>query len=116
MQELEQAGSTPIDQAEPLPFPFNQRPYCRYEPIERRIERARVLIVDSLLRDRRDLSPVAYLEWGRRTDTHLQRERKIAEMAVANIRNNVARLVRDHDMKVVHLSEIAAETDKFKPD
>ena len=75
-----------------------------------------MLIVDDLLRDRRDLSPVAYQEWGRRTDTHLQRERKIAGMAVANIRNNVARLVRDHDMKVVHLSEIAAETEAFQPD
>ncbi len=67
MQELEQTGITPIDQAEPLPFPFNQRPYCRYEPIEQRIEAARVLIVDDLLRDRSDLSPVAYTEWGRRT-------------------------------------------------
>src|SRR2546423_14359760 len=116
MQELEAKAITPIDQAEPLPFPFNQRAFCRYEPIEKTIERARVLIVDDLLRDRRDLSPVAYQEWGRRTDTNLQRERKIAEMAVGNIRNNVARLVRDHDMKVQHLSETAAETEKFKPD
>src|SRR5919202_2727288 len=116
MQELEPQGSTPIDQAEPLPFPFNQRPYCRYEPIEKTIARARVLIVDDLLRDRRDLSPVAYQEWGRRTDTNLQRERKIAEMAVANIRNNVARLVRDQETKVVHLPEVAADTEKFNPD
>ncbi len=116
MQELEQTSVTPIDQAEPLPFPFNQRHYCRYEPIEKSVARARVLIVDDLLRDRRDLSPVAYQEWGRRTDTNLQRERKIAGMAVANIRNNVARLVREHETKVVHLSEVAAAEEEFRPD
>src|SRR2546429_6687573 len=103
MQELEQKEITPIDQAEPLPFPFNQRPYCRYEPIEQSIEQARVLIVDDLLRDRRDISSVAYQEWGRRTDTNLQRERKIAGMALRNIKNNVARLVRNHETKTVHL-------------
>ena len=39
-----------------LPFPFNQQTFCRYEPIEQRIEEARVLVVDNLLRDERDLS------------------------------------------------------------
>ena len=116
MQELEHKEIIPIDQAEPLPFPFNQRPYCRYEPIEKTIERARVLIVDDLLRDRRDISQVAYQEWGRRTDTNLQRERKIAGMALTNIKNNVARLVRNQETETVHLSEIAAATEEFRPD
>src|SRR2546423_4438158 len=116
MQELEAKAITPIDQAEPLPFPFNQRAFCRYEPIEKRIERARVLIVDDLLRDRRDLSAVAYQEWGRRTDSNLRRERKIADLAVGNIRNNIEHLVRHRDVHVAHLSEIAEETKKFKPD
>ncbi len=116
MQEIEITGRTPIDQAEPLPFPFNQRPFCRYEPIEKRIEHARVLIVDSLLRDRNDLSQVAYQEWGRRTDTNLQRERKIAGLALANIRNNIERLVRQPDMEVVHLSEVAMVAEAFRPD
>ena len=116
MQELEQTGITPIDQAEPLPFPFNQRTYCRYEPIEKRIPAARVLIVDDLLRDRDDLSDVALAEWGRRTDTNLQRERKIAGMAVANIRNNVERLVRQPETEVAHLSEVAAAAAEFRPD
>jgi GMP synthase (glutamine-hydrolysing) len=116
MQELEPTGNTPIDQAEPLPFPFNQRPYCRYEPIEKRVERARVLIVDSLLRDRRDLSAVAYAEWGRRTDTNLQRERKIAGLALANIRNNIERLVRQPETAVAHVSEVAGAVETFRPD
>jgi GMP synthase-like glutamine amidotransferase len=116
MQELEQTPHTPIDQAEPLPFPFNQRPYCRFEPIEQRIETARVLVVDDLLRDRSDLSEVALTEWGRRTDTNLQRERKIAGMALNNIRNNISRLVRQPVTETVHLSEVAAAADSFRPD
>ena len=116
MQELEPNRTTPIDQAEPLPFPFNQRTFCRYEPIEKRIEQARVLIVDDLLRDRRDLSATAYQEWGRRTDSNLRRERKIAELALANIRNNVERLVQRPDIQIAHLSEVEAATTKFQPD
>jgi GMP synthase (glutamine-hydrolysing) len=116
MQELEPNRSTPIDQAEPLPFPFNQRTFCRYEPIEKRIEQARVLIVDDLLRDRRDLSAVAYQEWGRRTDSNLRRERKIAELALANIRNNIERLVQQPEIQIAHLSEVAAASAKFQPD
>ncbi|MFL6208916.1 MAG: type 1 glutamine amidotransferase [Pyrinomonadaceae bacterium] len=116
MQELEQTPRTPIDQAEPLPFPFNQRSYCRFEPIEQRIDTARVLVVDDLLRDRSDLSEVALAEWGRRTDTNLQRERKIAGMALNNIRNNISRLVRQPVTETVHLSEVAAAAYAFRPD
>ncbi|HEX8180497.1 MAG TPA: gamma-glutamyl-gamma-aminobutyrate hydrolase family protein [Pyrinomonadaceae bacterium] len=116
MQELEQTGLPPIDQAEPLPFPFNQRTFCRFEPIEKRIDTARVLIVDDLLRDRNDLSDVALAEWGRRTDTYLQRERKIAGMAVGNISNNIARLVRRPETQVAHLSEVADAATDFRPE
>ncbi|HEX8069782.1 MAG TPA: hypothetical protein VF546_07520 [Pyrinomonadaceae bacterium] len=116
MQELELKPTAPADQPEPLPFPFNQRPYCRYEPIEKRIERVRVLIVDDLLRDRRDLSPVAYREWGRRTDSHLRRERYVSGLALANIRNNVERLVRRPEMEVAHLSEVAEAAREYRPD
>ncbi len=47
-----------------LPFPFNQQSFCRYEPVEQSIEKARVLVIDNLLRDERDLSVVARQEWG----------------------------------------------------
>lgn len=116
MQELqERSEHTPLDQAEPLPFPFNQRPFCRFEPIEKRIETIRVLIVDDLLRDRRDLSEVALDEWGRRTNSHLKREREIARLAIGNIRNNVERLVRRPVSEVAHISEVAETAAEFRP-
>ena len=115
-QEFTAAAQTPIDQPEPLPFPFNQRAYCPYEPIEKRIETCRVLIVDDLLRDERDISEVARREWGRRAGARLGRERKIAPLAVANIRNNVERLVRQPHTREVHLSEVAEAELDYRPD
>jgi GMP synthase-like glutamine amidotransferase len=110
------AAQTPIDQPEPLPFPFSQRTYCPYEPIEKRIETCRVLIVDDLLRDERDISDVARSEWGRRAGARLNRERKIAPLAVANIRNNVERLVRHPHTREAHLSELAEAVADYRPD
>ncbi|MDT4968897.1 MAG: hypothetical protein QOJ64_3634 [Acidobacteriota bacterium] len=105
----------PIDKPEPLPFPFNQRRFCRYEPIEKRIEEARVLIVDDLLRDEDDISELAITEWGRRVKTHLQWERKISGMALDNIRNNVSRLIQRPEMHTAHFSEIATAEKEFRP-
>jgi GMP synthase (glutamine-hydrolysing) len=99
----------------PLPFPFNQQSYCRYEPIEQKIEKARILVVDNLLRDERDLSEVALREWGDAVTSQLKRERLIASMAIENILNNVSRLVKEPTSKVVHLSDIARAADEFKP-
>jgi GMP synthase (glutamine-hydrolysing) len=106
----------PIDKPEPLPFPFNQRAYCRYEPIEKRVEEARVLVVDDLLRDEGDLSELAVKEWGRSLKSHLQHEREIAGLAIDNIRNNVSRLVRKHETRVTHFSEVAEAERDFRPD
>jgi GMP synthase (glutamine-hydrolysing) len=106
----------PIDKSEPLPFPFNQRAFCRYEPIEKRIAEARVLIVDDLLRDEGDLSEVALKEWGRHVKINLQREREIAGLALGNIQHNVSRLVQHPEIHVTHLSEIAAAEREFRPD
>jgi GMP synthase (glutamine-hydrolysing) len=113
----ETAGpETEMEQPEPLPFPFQQRSFCRYEPVEKRIESIRVLVVDDLLRDERDLSDVARREWGRRAESRLKREREIAPLALANIRNNVERLVRVPEMHVVHFSEIAQAERDYRPD
>src|SRR5690348_7331321 len=90
-----------------LPFPFNQQTFCRYEPIEQRIEEARVLVVDNLLRDERDLSSVAREDWGSMLDSQLRRERLIAGMAVENILNNISRLVKRPTTEVVHISELS---------
>lgn len=99
-----------------LPFPFNQQTFCRYEPVEQRIEKARVLVIDNLLRDERDLSEVARTEWGPALVAELKRERLIAGMAVENILANIARLVKEPETRVAHVSEIAAATAEFAPD
>jgi GMP synthase (glutamine-hydrolysing) len=99
-----------------LPFPFNQQNFCRYEPINQSIEAARVLVVDNLLRDERDLSPVAREEWGVLLAAELRRERLIAGMAMENILNNISRLVKQPTTEVAHLAEIAAAAQRFQPD
>jgi GMP synthase (glutamine-hydrolysing) len=99
-----------------IPFPFNQQTFCRYEPIEQRIEEARVLVIDNLLRDERDLSEVAREEWGELLAAELRRERLIAGMAIENILNNVSRLVKRPTTEVAHLSEVGEASKRFAPD
>ena len=99
-----------------LPFPFNQQTFCRYEPVEQRIDEARVLVIDNLLRDERDLSEVAREEWGELLAAELRRERLIAGLAIENILNNVSRLVKRPTTEVAHVSEVADAVKGFAPD
>jgi GMP synthase (glutamine-hydrolysing) len=99
-----------------LPFPFKQQNFCRYEPVEQRIEEARVLVVDNLLRDERDLSAVARTEWGQMLGAQMRRERLIAGMAIENILNNISRLVKRPTTEIAHLSEVAEAAKQFAPD
>ena len=112
--------ATPIKtkqmEAEPLPFPFNKATYCRYEPIEKKIEHAKVLIVNNLLRYEDDLSELAKNEWNGTAKTKLRFERKISGMACDNIAKNVLRLVQQPKTLTVHLSEVAEAAAQFKPD
>lgn len=108
--------SETMNASEPLPFPFNQRTYCRYEPIEKRIEAARVLVVDNLLRDSNDLSEVARSEWGITAAGQLKRERQIAQMAMENILSNVERLVKNPATEVTHVSDLPSVANEFRPD
>ena len=98
-----------------LPFPFNQQTFCRYEPIHQSIDEARVLVIDNLLRDERDLSPVAREEWGVMLAAQMRRERLIAGMAIENILNNISRLVKRPTTEVAHLSEVAEAAKRFQP-
>ena len=41
-------GAVKPNVSEELPFPYNKRAFCRYDPIEKKIEHARVLIVNCL--------------------------------------------------------------------
>ncbi len=104
------------DMPEPNSFPFNQRAFCRYEPIEKRIEEIRVLVVDDLLRDERDISAVARSEWGKTVELELKRERKISGMAMENIVNNLQRLVQRPTSKVAHISDLSEAASEFRPD
>src|SRR5918995_2697127 len=116
ISELAAEEQQTTEAAGPFPFPFNQHTFCRYEPIEKRIESARVLIVDNLLRDEDDLSDIGRAEWGNAAAAQLKRERLIAEMALENISNNIARLVKSPTIEVAHLAEVAAASQTFKPD
>jgi len=106
----------PAEPIESLPFPLSQNPFCRYEPIEKRIKSIRALIIDDLLRDERDLSDVARSEWGKSATVQLKRERQISGMALENIINNVQRLVQEPVTEVAHISEAATATQKFEPE
>ena len=99
-----------------LPFPYNNRPFCRYEPIEKRIEHAKVLIVNNLLRYESDLSELARKEWNGTAEGKVRFENKISSMACNNIAQNVLRLVRQPKTLTVHLSEIAEAAESFNPD
>ena len=102
--------------SEELPFPYNKRAFCRYEPIEKKIEHVSVLIVNSLLRYESDLSPLAREEWNGTTESKLKFERKVSGMACNNIANNVLRLVKQPKTLTVHLSEVAEAAESFNPD
>ena len=101
---------------EDLPFPYNKRAFCHYEPIEKRIKNARVLIVNCLLRYESDLSALGRDEWKDTVETKLRFERKVSSLACNNIAQNVIRLVRNPKTMTVHLSEVADAARDFQPD
>ena len=106
----------PTETGAALPFPFNQQTYCRYNPVAKQIERVRVLVVDSLLRDEDDLSDVARTDWGKAASLEIKRERRIANLAIENIVSNIERLVKEPETKVTALASIAIATRQFQPD
>src|SRR6476661_4203798 len=103
-------------ETEKLPFPYNKSRFCRYEPIEKKIDHAKVLIVNDLLRYESDLSPLAHEEWNSNLKSKLEFERKVSSMACDNIAKNVIRLVRQPKTLTVHLSELANAAERYKPD
>lgn len=104
------------EETENLPFPYNQNTFCRYEPIEKKIEHAKVLIVNNLLRYETDLSDLAIQEWKDTAASKLEFERKVSALACNNIAQNVIRLVQNPKTMTVHLSEVADAVEKFQPD
>jgi GMP synthase-like glutamine amidotransferase len=113
------AGLTFTKEAEEaltLPFPYNKQAFCHYEPIEKRIPYAKVLIVNDLLRYETDLSDLAREEWNGTAETKLRLENKLSGMACNNIANNVIRLVKQPKTLTVHLSEVGEAAKQFRPD
>ncbi|MCA1607847.1 MAG: hypothetical protein LC730_00080 [Acidobacteria bacterium] len=102
--------------SEQLPFPYNRQTFCLYEPIEKRIAHARVLIVNNLLRYESDLSPLALTEWIGSLEAKLRFENRVSGLACNNIAENVKRLVRNPKTLTVHLSETDEAAKAFKPD
>jgi len=103
-------------ESEKLPFPYNKSRFCRFEPIEKKIEHAKVLIVNDLLRYESDLSPLARKEWDSNLKSKLEFERKVSSMACDNIAKNVIRLVRQPKTLTVHLSELGSAAEQYQPD
>src|SRR5436305_5251231 len=101
---------------EKLPFPYNKSRYCRYEPNEKKIDHAKVLIVNDLLRYESDISPLARADWDGQVKSKLEFERKVSSMACDNIARNVNRLVRQPKTLTVHLSELAGAAEQYRPD
>jgi len=99
-----------------LPFPFKQQTFCRYEPIEKQVDKVRVLVVDCLIRDEDDLSDVARIDWGNAASMEIKRERRIAGMVIENILSNIERLVKTPTTQVTPLGSIAVAARQFKPD
>lgn len=115
IEEIVLNDNLTTDIPDPLPFPFNQRRFCHYEPIEKRIDHARVLIVNNLLLDKNDVSEVAIAELGRKVTNQISRERKISSLAMNNIKHNIQRLVKNTEIRVAHLSEVGKVALDFKP-
>lgn len=118
---IEEPRDNSMDESQPpdggaLPFPYNQQTFCRYEPIEKQIEDARVLVVDSLLQTEDDLSDVARNDWGSAAALELRRERRIAAMAIENIVSNVERLVQRPVTQITNLAAVGIAAGQFKPD
>ena len=80
------------------------------------IDEARVLVVDNLLRDERDLSSVAREEWGVTLAAEMRRERMIAGMAIENILNNISRLVKRPDYRSRAPFRSRRSAKRFAPD
>jgi len=73
--------------------------------------------VDNLLKHESDLSEVARGEPDFDAGRWLRQERMIAALAMANIENNIHKLVRQPGVRTAHLSELGAElVQEFDPD
>ncbi|MGH9800477.1 MAG: type 1 glutamine amidotransferase [Blastocatellia bacterium] len=91
--------------------------YCIFEPVKPHIQVMRVLLVDNLIADEAQYSEVARREPDFHAGKWVRLERMIAGMAMSNIENNVRKLIRQPEVRTVHLSELNETTVReFDPD
>lgn len=91
--------------------------YCPFEPITPRIRTMRVLLVDNLIATEEQYSETAHRQPDFHAGKWVRLERMIAGMAMANIENNVRKLIRQPEVRTVHLSQLNEQTVReFDPD
>ena len=91
--------------------------YCFYEPISPRIGSARVLLVDNLVAAESQYSAEAGAQSDFNPERWVRLERFVSSLALANIENNIRRLVVDPVISVVHLADLdQTVVDSFDPD
>jgi GMP synthase (glutamine-hydrolysing) len=98
-------------------FVLSPDPYCVFELILPRIQTMRVVLVDNLVAAEDQYSDVARREPDFHAGKWLRLERMIASMAMANIEGNIRKLIRQPDIRIVHLSELDGPAVRaFDPD
>jgi GMP synthase-like glutamine amidotransferase len=91
--------------------------YCPFELITPRVRTMRVALVDNLVADESQYSDVARREPDFHAGRWVRLERMIASLAMGNIESNVRKLVREPDLRTVHLSQLNDElVREFDPD
>lgn len=91
--------------------------FCVFELILPRIQTMRVILVDNLVADETQYSDVARREPDFHAGKWVRLERMIAGMAMGNIESNVRKLIRQPDVRVVHLSQLNHDlVREFDPD
>lgn len=91
--------------------------YCVFEIVKPRIQTMRVLLVDNLIADEAQYSDVARREPDFHPGKWVRLERMIAGMAMGNIETNVRKLIRQPEVRTIHLSKLNETTVReFDPD
>ncbi|MGE0884548.1 MAG: type 1 glutamine amidotransferase [Blastocatellales bacterium] len=91
--------------------------YCVFEIIKPRINTMRVMLVDNLVSGEEQYSDIARREPDFHAGKWVRLERMIAGMAMGNIESNVRKLIREPEIRTVHLSELNEQTVlEFNPD
>lgn len=98
-------------------LPFGRKSYSIWEPIKPRIEKMRVILVNSLIVEDHHFSDEARALPDFDSEKWLKHERKISSLALANIESNILKLVEQPTVRIVHFSELNDELiASFKPE